>query len=197
MADFLSTFRNYLRIARADTIARRYLVMNGFDGALTTLGLIMGAYTAGALDPRLILTAGFGVGLALGISGVTSAFIAEKAERDRSIKALEAAMFTNLDDTVMTRASDAAVYFVALINALSPVAAAFVSLIPFTFALLGMLPTMTAFYLALGINGITLFILGVVLGQSSRANTILYGSLMVLAGFVTALVMLLLRITNV
>jgi predicted membrane protein (TIGR00267 family) len=167
--------------------------MNGFDGALTTLGLIMGAYTAGALDPHLILTTGFGIGLALGIGGVTSAFVAEKAERDRSIKALEAAMFTSLEDTVITRASDAAVYFVALINALAPVAAAFVSLAPFVLDIMGILSTTNAFYLALAINSITLFILGVVLGQSSRKNILVYGSLMVLAGFATALVMILLE----
>jgi predicted membrane protein (TIGR00267 family) len=168
--------------------------MNGFDGALTTLGLIMGAYAAGSLDPRLIIAAGFGVSLAMGISGATGALIAEKAERVRSIKALEDAMFTNLNNTVMERASNVAVYFVAFIDALSPVATSLVSLAPFIAALYGGLPILTAFYVSLGMNSATLFLLGVFLGRSSRSNILLYGGLMVLAGFATAIVMVLLRI---
>jgi predicted membrane protein (TIGR00267 family) len=75
--------------------------MNGFDGALTTLGVIMGAYIAGVLEIKLILSAGFGASLAMGISGATGAYMAEKAERVKSMKELEEAMFTTLNDTVI------------------------------------------------------------------------------------------------
>ncbi|MFQ6134695.1 MAG: VIT1/CCC1 transporter family protein [Nitrososphaerales archaeon] len=194
MVEFLSSLRNYLRITRADAIARRYLVMNGFDGALTTLGVIMGAYAAGVIEIRLILSAGFGVSLAMGISGATGAYMAEKAERVRSMKELEDAMFTKLNDTVIERASNAAVYFVAFIDSLTPVAAALISLSPFIAALFGVFSVVDAFLIALMLNGITLFVLGVFLGRASRSNVILYGGLMVLAGFATALVMVLLRI---
>lgn len=194
MLGFLSSLRNYLRITRADAIARRYLVMNGFDGALTILGVIMGAYAAGVMETRLILSAGFGVSLAMGISGATGAYMAEKAERVRSMKELEDAMFTKLNDTVIERASNAAVYFVAFIDSLTPVAAALISLSPFIAALFGVFSVVDAFLISLMLNGVTLFVLGVFLGRASRSNVILYGGLMVLAGFATALVMVLLRI---
>ena len=38
----LSQFRLYLEITNTHGIVRRYFVVNGFDGALTMLGLIMG-----------------------------------------------------------------------------------------------------------------------------------------------------------
>lgn len=196
MVGFLSSLRNYLRITRADSIARRYLVMNGFDGALTTLGVIMGAYAAGVLEIRLILSAGFGVSLAMGISGATGTYMAEKAERVRSMKELEDAMFTKLNDTVIERASNAAVYFVAFIAALSPVATALISLSPFIAARFGVFSAAEAFLVSLVLNGITLFVLGVFLGRVSRSNVLLYGGLMVLAGFATALVMVLLSIVT-
>ena len=34
----------FIRITRSQRIARRYFVVNGFDGALTMLGLLMGFY---------------------------------------------------------------------------------------------------------------------------------------------------------
>ena len=194
MNDFLSSLRTYLHITRADSIARRYLAMNGFDGALTTLGVIMGAYIAGVLEIKLILSAGFGASLAMGISGATGAYMAEKAERVKSMKELEDAMFTSLNDTVIEKASNATVYFVAFIDALSPIVASLISLSPFIAASFGVLTVTNAFYFSLGLNGSTLFVLGVFLGKTSRSNVLLYGGLMVLAGFVTAIIMVLLSI---
>jgi len=168
--------------------------MNGFDGALTTLGVIMGAYIAGVLEIKLILSAGFGASLAMGISGATGAYMAEKAERVKSIKELEDAMFTTLNDTVIEKASNVTVYFVAFIDALSPIIASLISLSPFVAASFGVLTVTNAFYLSLVFNATTLFMLGLFLGKTSRSNVLLYGSLMVLAGFATALVMVLLSI---
>jgi|TARA_B100000315_G_scaffold232534_1_gene244844 predicted membrane protein (TIGR00267 family) len=168
--------------------------MNGFDGALTTLGVIMGAYIAGALEIKLILSAGFGASLAMGISGATGAYMAEKAERVKSMKELEDAMFTTLNDTVIEKASNAAVYFVAFVDALSPIVASLISLSPFIASSFGLLNVTDALYLSLGLNGATLFVLGVFLGKTSRSNVLFYGGLMVLAGFVTAMVMVLISI---
>ncbi len=185
------SLRKYIKITRADTIARRYVVMNGFDGALTTLGVIMGAYAAGVIETRLILSAGFGASLAMAISGAIGTYMAEKAERVRSLKELEDAMFAKLNDTVIEKASNAAVYFVAFVDSLAPITAALISLSPFLVSAFGLLSPINAFYLSLGLNSITLFILGVFLGRVSRSNVILFGVLMVLTGFCTALVMLL------
>lgn len=165
--------------------------MNGFDGALITLGVIMGSYIAGVLDTKLILSAGFGASLAMGISGATGAYMAEKAERVKSMKELEEAMFSKLNDTVIEKASNATVYFVAIIDALAPMVASLISLFPFILSSYGIFSITTAFYISLGLNSLTLFSLGVFLGKTSRSNIFVYGGLMVLAGFATALIMIL------
>ena len=91
----LGRFRSYIRVAGASAIARRYFVMNAFDGALTILGVIVGAFMAREVDPRVIMGAGVGASLAMGISGAWGAYMAERAERRRSLKELENQMFKN------------------------------------------------------------------------------------------------------
>jgi len=45
-------------------IARRYLVMNSFDGVLTILGVVVGTYMADEIThPSIVLSAGFGASL--------------------------------------------------------------------------------------------------------------------------------------
>jgi hypothetical protein len=78
----LKKVRTYLRVARAGGIVRRYFVMNGFDGATTTFGTVLGSWIAGVTKPEVILLAGFGACPAMGGSGFFGAFMAERAERD-------------------------------------------------------------------------------------------------------------------
>jgi len=83
------TLRRAIRISRPGSIARRYFVTNGFDGALTLLGLLMGFRVGGDVDLELALAAGFGTAVALGVSGLSSAYISETAERGRELEAQE------------------------------------------------------------------------------------------------------------
>jgi len=184
---FMRKLQKNLQIARADEIARRYLVMNGFDGALTTLGVIMGAYFAGLVEAKIILSAGLGASMAMGISGAWGAYMAEKAERTRSIKELEKALFTSLENSVIERSSRIAITFIAFIDALSPVCASIISLSPFILSLTGILSTDSAITLAFILNMATLFSLGIFLGRISKTSIWLHGGLMVLAGFLIML----------
>ncbi len=162
--------------------------MNGFDGALTTLGIIMGAYLAGVIEARVILSAGLGASIAMGISGAFGAYITEKAERTRYIKELEKALFTSLTNSIINRASQTATIFVAFIDALSPICTTLISLSPFILSLLNILPANLTIIFATILNITTLFILGVFLGRVSKSNVWLYGSLMVLSGFIIILI---------
>lgn len=45
----LKRWKRYHKISDAGSITRRYFVMNAFDGALTMLGVIIGAYAAGMI----------------------------------------------------------------------------------------------------------------------------------------------------
>ncbi|MGQ9719267.1 MAG: VIT1/CCC1 transporter family protein [Nitrososphaerales archaeon] len=191
----LSRFRKQLRIARASEIAERYFIMNSFDGALATLGVILGAYIAGIIDPHIILSAGFGASFAMGISGAWGAFVTERAQRAKSIKELEQAMFTELKDSIIVRASRAATIWVAFVDALSPIIAAFVTLSPFLLSLYSLISSGEAFVASIVLNMTTLFILGLFLGRISRSSMIKQGLLMVLAGVITLLFLFALGLT--
>ncbi len=60
----LSREYDYLKKAGVTRLARRYFVMNSFDGVLTTVGLLSGAYVGGIKDSALILTIGISAGIA-------------------------------------------------------------------------------------------------------------------------------------
>ena len=61
-----------IRIIRSQLIFRRYVVVNGFDGALTMLGLIMG-FIVNEPEVPILLNACLGAAIVLGMSGVSSA----------------------------------------------------------------------------------------------------------------------------
>ncbi|MEA3412511.1 MAG: hypothetical protein U9R74_13370 [Pseudomonadota bacterium] len=109
-----------LRIGRPEAIARRYFVTNGFDGALTLLGLLMGFRIAGVEAPEVVLAAGFGTAVALGVSGLSSAWISETAERRQELDKLKAAMVEPLEGSAHEHAALLAPVLVALVNGLSP-----------------------------------------------------------------------------
>lgn len=183
MTGFFERLWKSLRIVGADEIVRRYFVLNGFDGALTTLGIIMGAHFAGVTEAKIILSAGFGATMAMGISGAWGAYMSETAERTRSIKELEEALFASLENSVIERASRVAVLSVTLIDALSPVSTSVISLAPIVLSLVGVIPLGLAVALSFLINVTILFLLGAFLGRVSKTSIWVHGGFMVLAGF--------------
>ena len=60
--------------------------MNAFDGTLTIMGVVIGAHFSGVTNPHIVITAGIGGSVAMGISGVSGAYLAERAERNRAQK---------------------------------------------------------------------------------------------------------------
>ena len=85
----MSRFRDYIRISKVGGLARRYFIMNGFDGALTTLGVVLGSWFGGVQDPRIVFGLGLSTGIAMAVSGAWGAMISERAERLKSKKDLE------------------------------------------------------------------------------------------------------------
>jgi hypothetical protein len=77
-----------LELTQGVEIARRYLAMNAFDGALTMLGLIFGGLiTMQTANPEVVfdalLLAAVGTSVAMAVSGFSGSYLAESAERDR------------------------------------------------------------------------------------------------------------------
>ena len=173
------------------TIARRYFVMNAFDGVVTIIGVIAGSYAAGVEDPRVVVTTGVSTSVAMGISGLWGAYLTESAERERDLGELQEQMLTDLSQTKIGRASRTAILVVTVVDGFSPFLAAIVALLPFFFA--GAFAQMRWVYASgLGLAVLTLVAIGVFLGRVSRRNVVGYALRTVLAGMMALVVGLLL-----
>lgn len=183
--------RLYIQVMHMSSIARRYFVKNGFDGSMTMLGIIVGAWVVGAPGPNIIVTAGLGACLAMGVSGLFGAYMTEKAERKRHMKTLEESMLADLNDSIHNEASDFVSVYAALIDGLSPALTAIISLTPFILTLKGVLVIWNAYVISLILTLATLFSLGLYLGRVAKENIWLYGGQMVAAGILTAVIVFL------
>ncbi len=163
-------------------IARRYFIKNGFDGSMTVLGIIIGSWIVEVTQPEIIVTAGLAACLAMGVSGLFGAYMTERAERKRHLKDLEAAMLTDLTNSIQSDASDFVSVYAALIDGASPMLTAVISLIPFMLTLAGTFTIWDAYIISLVLTLATLFCLGLYLGRIARENILLYGAQTVAAG---------------
>ena len=109
-----------LGMMRSRGIARRYFVVNGFDGALTMLGLVTGFQFSERVDLAVVINACLGVGIALGMSGISSAYVSEAAEKRKELKELEQAMIADLGDSDYGQATRWLPLVIALVNGLAP-----------------------------------------------------------------------------
>jgi predicted membrane protein (TIGR00267 family) len=183
--------QSYSEIVNITEIARRYFAMNAFDGVLTIIGVLMGNFTAGVEDPRIVVTTGLATCVAMGISGLWGAYLTEAAERQRELLELERDTLSDLQDTTLGKASRTAVVIVALVDGISPFLAALVVLTPFFVPQL--FPSLRwTYFTAIGLALITLFSLGAFLGHISRRNIALYGLRTVIAGGISIVISLLL-----
>jgi len=195
---FRSFFRKasvYLKVTKATGIARRYFVMNGFDGAMTVFGIVLGSWIAGVSKPEILILASVGACLAMGLSGFFGAYMAEKAERERHLKEMEKATHNNVDP-IQYEASRFVEIYVALIDGLSPALTGIISIIPFIFASVGWMLLENAYILSLALSLTSLFLLGIYLGKVARGNGWLYGVAMLTVGAFTALIIFLIQVLS-
>jgi predicted membrane protein (TIGR00267 family) len=173
-------------------IARRYFIKNGFDGSMTVLGIIVGSWVVGVTKPEIIVTAGLGASLAMGVSGLFGAYMTEKAERKRHLKTLEAAMLTDLSNSIQDKASGFVSVYAAFIDGASPMLTAVIALIPFILTLAGIFVIWDAYVVSFALILATLFSLGLYLGRIAKENIWLYGVQTVAAGIIIVTIILLL-----
>jgi len=176
-----------LRITRSEEIARRYFVVNGFDGALTMLGLIVGFHSVGNVEPMVAFSACAGAGIALGMSGVSSAYISESAERKKALLDLEQAMAARMDGSAHGRAARLVPLVIAVLNGASPLLVSLAIALPLWLASeetpLPADPLGISIALAFGF----IFLLGAYLGRISDTFWVWSGIRAVLIAIVTAL----------
>ena len=195
MPGFLKKIRTYLKISNVAPISRRCFVKNGFDGAMTALGVVVGAYISNTTNSIWIISAGIAVSIAMGLSGFFGAYITEESERSIILKGLEKSMLKKLDKSIIGRSERFATMWVALIDGLSPLIISMVSLVPFILSAFNLLSFSYALYSSIGIILIILFSLGVYLGKVSKRNVLITGFKMFLAGLILTVLSLVLKIS--
>ena len=154
-----------LRISRSHGIVRRYFVVNGFDGALTMLGLIIGFLISAPTELSVMISACLGAAIALGVSGVSSAYVSEAAERRRALTQLEEAMIKDLQDSAHGEAARWVPMLIALVNGSAPLVISLLILVPLWLSDAGVALPLPPLYLAIVIALVLIFLLGVFLGR--------------------------------
>ena len=175
-----------LRITRTRGIVRRYFVVNGFDGALTMLGLIIGFLVSGGADLSVIIKVCLGAAIALGVSGVSSAYVSESAERRRALLELERAMIEDLRDSAHGDAARGIPVLIALVNGAAPLCISLLILAPILLAHAGLALPLPPLHAAVIVALVLIFLLGVFLGSVARASWLRSGIRTLLIALVTA-----------
>lgn len=182
-----------LHLTRSHGIARRYFVVNGFDGALAMLGLLTGFYLGPAVQLGVVIGACLGTTVALGMSGVTSAYLSESAERRRSLFKLEQAMLTTLEDSEHADEARVVPWVIAAVNGAAPVAMALLIMVPLWLALLGIPLPLAPLPMAISTAFLCIFGLGVFLGSVGGTHWLASGLKSVAIALVTVLIILLVQ----
>lgn len=190
---YLEEIREYLRVTRAKRILRRYFAMNAFDGAMTSLGVVIGSYITSISDSRAVVGLIIVGGIAMAISGFSGTYMTESAERSKALDEIEEAMLVDLEDTIHGQASRFVSVFSGIVDGSAPFLASLPTVLPFALTIMGLLPIQMAFYASIGASLTTLFLLGVFLGRISRGNIVYSGIKMVVAGVAVALLALFLN----
>lgn len=184
----LQRLRQFLLFSRSHDIVRRYFVVNGFDGALTMLGLLMGFHVSDGPDLDTATTACLGAAIALGMSGFSSAYLSEAAERRQEFQKLQGAMLSDLSGSAPHLASRWIPLLVAAVNGLSPVLISLIIITPLWLAGTGMAVPTGPFEASIGLAFGMIFLLGVFLSSVSGAFWLLSGVQALLVAGVTALI---------
>ncbi len=189
LSEKLKRWDMYADISDVGAISRRYFVMNAFDGALTMLGVVIGAsMSKGAIDPMFIILAGLSGAFAMCISGISGAYMTESAEREREIKDLERALLRKMDENSMHKeASRFATILTSLVDGFSPALAALIVISPFFMVRTEWITMDIAFPLSISLTMGVLLVLGLYLARISDQSLVKYGLRMLVVGLITAI----------
>ena len=183
---FAKRIKRYASRPEVESIARRYFILGAFDGALTILGVIIGAAASGNLDARLVMSAGIGGGIALSISSTVGAYEAERIEAKANGKETGRRSMSMWQNGYQNGQRIKAL-IPALVHGVSPLIAAAVPVIPFLIFDLN-----TAAVTSVTITLSFLFLMGLYLGSVAKERMIFTGIRFMLIGIVTSVLIVLL-----
>lgn len=186
-----SQIRFYLQITHSQGIIRRYFVVNGFDGALTMLGLIIGFLFSPPSSLQIIINACMGATIALAVSGTSSAYVSEQAELRLALSNLQDAMVTELHKGVHAEAARWVPIFIALVNGSAPLIISLLIITPLWLATQGMAFFIAPLQGAIFIAIVIVFLFGVFLGRLSGVTWLISGiKTLLIAALTVALIYL-------
>jgi predicted membrane protein (TIGR00267 family) len=162
--------KRLLNITRTHDIVRRYFVVNGFDGALTMLGLIIGFLVSGPASLNVIINACLGGAIALGMSGFSSAYVSEAAERKLALGQLEEAMVSDLQESAHGDAARWVPLFIALVNGAAPLFFSLLIISPLWLSNAGIALPLPPLYMAIIVALLLIFLLGVFIGRIAEIS---------------------------
>ena len=182
----LTQIKFLLDISLSHGIIRRYFVVNGFDGALTILGLIVGFLVSTPAELSVVISVCLAAGISLGVSGVSSAYISESAERVHAHRNLEKALVSDLRHSAHAEAARWIPLIVAAVNGAAPFVVCCLILTPLWLYKLGIplpaAPLYAAAFVALSI----IFLFGVFLGHFNKVSWLYSGFQTLLTALATA-----------
>ncbi len=183
----LTKWMHLIRLSQSESIIRRYFVVNGFDGALTMFGLIMGFLLSAEIQVTSVINVCLGAAIALSVSGISSAYVSERAERKFMLRKLEDAMLTDLSHSTHARAAKFVPVIVALVNGLAPFVISILIMIPLWLSQAGYVWMLGPLWSSLCVAALLLFALGVVLSNVAGISWHVSGLKTLAIGFSTAL----------
>ena len=192
----LDKLKENLSMVGGENILRRYFVMNGFDGALTALGIIIASIIIKSTEAKTLLFIGIGASISMGVSGFWIAYLTERAERTKERKELEKDMVTELNDTKFTKANFWTSLIIAAVDGISPFMFSMISISPFLFVIPGWITMTTGYIIAISLVGVEVIILGVFLGAISKENKLIYALKIIPAALIVAGLTFLLEFFN-
>jgi predicted membrane protein (TIGR00267 family) len=157
--------RTLLKISGSEQIVRRYFVVNGFDGALAILGLLVGFHVSQPVDLSVVITSGLATAFALGMSGLSSAYMSESAERRRELSRLEEAMVSSLGESDHARAAKWVPWLVAGVNGAAPLVMGLLVVVPLELSRSGVRLPVDPLSAAISLALALIFLLGVFLAR--------------------------------
>src|SRR3989338_362091 len=181
---------NFFRLLHDNDIIRRYIVMNSFDGTLTSLGILIAMKLSNITDVKLIVISAIGVIFATGISGVWGAYLVEKAELKHELAELHR-LSPKEDLEERRREFKQLTILMGIANGASSALIGLVIISPFFMASIGTLSVSNAVNYSFFLVFLALILIGSFTARIAREPVVKHAIMTILAGlFVGAVIYL-------
>lgn len=155
------------------------ITRGSIDGALSTLGIVIGASSAG---PEVVIAAGLSGGVANGLSNMFAAVSAEKTEMLSDLNEIENALLKdNLKNTILHDIKNRKVRKKGVVDGVATVFGAAVPVLPYFF-----FASSQAIFFSVALTSILAFALGFCMASISERNILILGIKMAVIAVIVA-----------